>query len=242
MRLPDEIRIGRKPDILCHPPLDDGGSVTVRTLMGVVLCDCPDEIPVANAEVSVSWDGGTHARRARTDRHGRFELRDIPSGTYTVYVSGGRSVVYLPRTYEVRLSPQAATEGVTLKLRKDPQPPSPPVAEVIAAPIPVYPTEARAAGVEGKVTLRLTFSGNDLLSVDGEGAPTLVAAATEQVRAWKLRNVRVPFLVVTIQYRLLPGDCAADQRPSIVARFPTDIAITARRLQPCGGKRSPAGS
>jgi hypothetical protein len=93
----------------------------------------------------------------------------------------------------------------------------------------------RAAGIEGVVRLRLSTSGENVLDIKAESeSPILMRAASENLRTWILQESTVPVVPVTFTCKLEPGDCSADQQPTVIMRFPHEVEVTAKRPVKCG--------
>ena len=79
------------------------------------------------------------------------------------------------------------------------------------------------------------MSDNEVLDVNAEAESAVLAeAAVENVRTWSLSETTVPVVHVTFTYKLLPGDCSADQQSRVTMRFPGEVEVTAKRMVKCG--------
>jgi TonB family protein len=204
---------------------------------GSVRCACPDNPVIAGAEV-VLWKlprDGERVREVRTDARGYFRIGGVAAGTYLLDIAADD---HSRREVQVTVSQGASSRSIDALLEPTPPGPTPikPDALVRSAELATYPADARRSGVEGVVRLRLsTDSNGEVGDIDVDATmPELRRAALANVRTWDVFMI-APVLTITYTYRLLPGDCTADQQPRITMRFPHVVEVTARRTIPCGG-------
>jgi hypothetical protein len=175
-------------------------------------------------------------RLVNTDANGGFRADGLPPGEYRIEAGSRR---YFVTEYIVILEPGVAEEA-PLELPIRPAPESvPPVGAVVnSVLLPDYPREARLAGGEGAVRLRLSMTGDAVGDVNVESTnPLLGRLAAENARTWRFAFTTAPLIVINYRYRLLGGDCTPDQRPSITMRLPyaaeKEVEIVAKRIVPC---------
>jgi hypothetical protein len=167
-----------------------------------------------------------------TDLDGRFRASGLADGEYEVAVNP--SVDFSGKRYRLTLS-QSSTNAEPLDIRLVPFEEALPVASVRAAELPTFPVRAIELGVAGTAFVRLSMRGDAVADIDVEADhPLLGAAARATVSTWRFEGVKVPVLAITYQFELLPGDCSADQRPTITMRLPITVEIQAKRVVKCG--------
>jgi hypothetical protein len=221
------------PLVICDPSGPDASTaVVVREIAGRVRCACSGQQPVPDASVRVRvLSDVVHV--VPVNRDGRFR-KGVAPGTYRVEVNAAG---YEPWVGFVVIDPNA---GATLgDITLTPQAPrlayTPPSATVSSAMLAAYPVEARRSGLEGTVRLQLAIRNEAVVNVDAGSDDSIIArAAVQNARTWKFARSTVSVLPVTYTFRLLPGDCSPDQRPTITMSFPDRVELVAKRLIPCG--------
>src|SRR4051812_47309522 len=79
------------------------------------------------------------------------------------------------------------------------------VPTIAAAEIPLYPSLARAARIQGEVTLRVVTDGEKVAGVSVvEGQPMLARAAQDNVRTWRFIKHEPTAFVTKFKFNLLP--------------------------------------
>jgi Gram-negative bacterial TonB protein C-terminal len=94
---------------------------------------------------------------------------------------------------------------------------------VIGAAVPLYPPLARAASMQGTVTLVVVTNGDRVQSTKVvNGPPLLSAAAESNIRTWTFVEKSPQTFDVTYRY-VLSDRCEGN--PTIKIDFPTSVAI-----------------
>jgi hypothetical protein len=164
----------------------------ISRVAGQLICDMRVEIAPARCQLSfVRPKSRERPRRcARCARIPRA-LPDgptCPPGNYRLKI---RDRDYQSTDYRFTLQKGGSPEP--LEILVAPLPQYPPVPQVRSGSIPVYPTGALAAGIQGVVHLRLSFTGDRVIDVDADSDyPQLAAAAAANVRTWRFQTTTVP--------------------------------------------------
>ena len=96
---------------------------------------------------------------------------------------------------------------------------------VTAAALPFYPPGAAAAGVEGRVRVRVDLGSGQIMALDGR--PELGRDAERIIRTWRFETFDRPSVDVGVEYRLRSPECGADGRPFVAVRFPLSATVSA---------------
>lgn len=217
-------------------PMKEGGSTSA--MRGKVRCECPGAAGIAGAFLQINSENRRVSRSVRTDADGNFEVHDLRDGRYAVLVSGGG---YERQGFEVTLA--RASANVSLELGLSPEPPPAPATydpfqfEVRRGATPLYPLEARARGLEGSATARVSFIPTMVSDVDVYGSdPIFVRAARTAVESWDLLQLsNASLALLQFRYHLIPGDCGPSRDETTVhLKFSDQIDVTAKRVQKCG--------
>jgi TonB family protein len=167
-------------------------------------------------------------RRTRTDSNGSFVVGSLADGTYALELTAAG---FMPRLYRVRVAGGDTTAPLPLSLDQDPKW-FPEPAVVTHSKVPVYPIEARRRGIEGEVRIRVGENGSQISHVSGD--PLLAPAALAIVKSWQFKRPSDDAFEVLFEYRLTPGDCSGDDRPTVRLQFPQRVSVTAKRVIRCG--------
>lgn len=229
---PSEIVIQGVFQSLCHPPPPPIENLQLRIprLHGTVTCDCPGGQPIEKAWVAtdVPTRRGTRYVAVRTDPRGRFDFGNVPTGTYLLHVSAWG---YFDRSLLIVVDRQDGSAVAEVMLKVDEKYEPVPPASVRRAQAALYPEPARLQQVDGDVRVRIVSESRAELV---EGSPHLSEAALANARSWTfVQPPERPFEVL-YRYRLTPGECGANQNPTVTMRFPTEVEITAKRRIQCG--------
>jgi hypothetical protein len=101
---------------------------------------------------------------------------------------------------------------------------------VTGAAVPLYPPLARAASVQGTVTLVVVTNGDRVQSTKVVNGPSLLSAAAESnIRTWTL--VGKPPQTFEVTYRYVLSD-RCEGNPAVKIDFPTSVAICAKPNPP----------
>jgi TonB family protein len=106
---------------------------------------------------------------------------------------------------------------------------------VYAAAVPIYPSVARIANVQGIVRVRVATDGHGVISTSIENQdanPILARAAQENAQTWKFSAGQPIKFTVIYRYVLLAElkDIKSNANNSkVVLRFPTDVEILTQR-------------
>ena len=105
---------------------------------------------------------------------------------------------------------------------------------VIAGEMPLYPPVARAAKIEGTVTLAVTTDGQRVASVDEiSGPPILSRASRDNVVTWEFAPHPPQRFVTTFTYKRLDPPVCGVGNSSIVADLPSRVAVTTPTSSTC---------
>lgn len=105
---------------------------------------------------------------------------------------------------------------------------------LIAGELPLYPLMARAARIQGIVTIRVTTDGKNVTSIDHERGPTmLVKYARENVLTWKFADQKPTTFTTTFHYIIEePASCEYTNGTTVL-NLPQEARITVRELMTC---------
>lgn len=103
---------------------------------------------------------------------------------------------------------------------------------ITSAEVPLYPSIARLANVEGVVHVKITTDGHRVTTAQAEDGPKILAAAAEKnVQTWEFAPHQPTTFTVTYSYKLVTKLDAHENNPRVLLRLPTEIEIdTSRRL------------
>jgi hypothetical protein len=240
-QLPDSVEVvSRKFVTICDPALTTVElHEPISILAGHLTCRCASNEAMAGVRLSLLREGrlrGAAIRTVLSDSDGRFRIGGLLPGTYRLEIRDARLQMTDYRFV-------VATDGRPdpLEISIEPQATTKPVTQVTGGSIPIYPSRARAAGIEGTVNLRVSLRGDDVLDVDAESAnQELAAAAVSSVRTWRFRATTVPVVVIRFVYALDQGDCQQARGPVVVMDLPNTVTI--RAIGPCiAGRPSDPG-
>lgn len=101
---------------------------------------------------------------------------------------------------------------------------------VASAQVPLYPSVARLANVEGTVHLKITTDGHRVVSTQIEDGHKLLASlAEENVRTWQFSPHEPTTFTVNYTYKLVDNWKGDPNNPAVVLRFPTEVEVSTRR-------------
>jgi hypothetical protein len=101
---------------------------------------------------------------------------------------------------------------------------------VASAQVPLYPSVARLANVEGVVHLKVTTDGHRVISTQVEdGHKLLSAPADENVRTWRFSLHEPTTFTVTYRYKLVENWKGDPYNPTVVLRLPAEVEVSTRR-------------
>jgi TonB family protein len=115
-----------------------------------------------------------------------------------------------------------------------------------SAQVPLYPSVARIANVEGIVRLKVTTDGHRVISVQvADGHKLLSAPAEENIRTWQFSPHEPTTFTVTYTYKLVADLEAVQNNPRVLLKLPTEVEVDALRWPgtvdtPAEVKRNPA--
>jgi Gram-negative bacterial TonB protein C-terminal len=110
------------------------------------------------------------------------------------------------------------------------RPPQPNLPIVTGAAVPLYPPLARAASVQGTVTLVVVTNGDRVQATKVVNGHSLLSAAAESnIRTWTL--VGKPPQTFDVTYRYVLSD-RCEGNPAVKIDFPTSVAICAKPNPP----------
>jgi outer membrane biosynthesis protein TonB len=111
---------------------------------------------------------------------------------------------------------------------------------VYVAAVPIYPSVAHMANVQGVVRVKVITDGHAVVSTSVENQdvnPTLARAAQDNLQTWKFSAGEPTTFTVTYRYVLaakLKDIKSNASNSKVVIRFPTDVEVSAQRW-PEGG-------
>jgi hypothetical protein len=241
-RLPTFLEIQAPPtNVLCHEPY--GRGVVSESLplgpsfVARVVCDCPGLAGGSNTQVRVTpIPFGTGAPRTlSTDDEGLVRADGLPAGRYAVEVS---KESFGAASFEVVLDPRVPQRVIELRVEPAAWANLPPSPFATAVRLPTYPPGAVEKNVEGDATVRVSLADRIITDVNTvASSPLLELGARETARAWRFYGSGTTVYTIDVRYRLLPGDCQADQRTQVTVRLrplgSAAVDVLARRIVPC---------
>jgi hypothetical protein len=105
---------------------------------------------------------------------------------------------------------------------------------VAAAAMPLYPTIAVAARVEGVVKIRVTTNGKSVASLQTlSGSAMLVQEAKKDIQTWTFDQHSPTTFVTTFEYHFEDPPSCTYTNSEVTARLPLEVHVNIRRLQTC---------
>lgn len=105
---------------------------------------------------------------------------------------------------------------------------------VIDGKAPLYPVGARAARIQGVVSIKVKIDGERVISLTVEsGPPMLVRSAEENIRTWQFAKGKPATFVTIFQYVIEePSQCGYTNGSSTL-NLPTKVLIKVKGIQTC---------
>ena len=108
------------------------------------------------------------------------------------------------------------------------------VPRVTAAVMPLYPTLAVAARVQGIVKVRVTTNGKGVVSLETVSGPAmLVQYAKMNIQTWKFDQHKPTSFVTTFDYEFEDPPSCSYSNSNVSARLPLQVHVSIQRLQTC---------
>lgn len=105
---------------------------------------------------------------------------------------------------------------------------------VIAGKMPLYPTMARLARIQGVVKIKVKTDGEKVSSLDAEsGPPMLVRFAKENILTWEFVKHKPTTFVTTFEYVIEGPDQCIYTNGTSVLNLPLEVRISAKGLMTC---------
>lgn len=105
---------------------------------------------------------------------------------------------------------------------------------VSVAAVPMYPSTARVARIQGEVRIKVATDGKNVSSVAVEGGhPILAQAAQENIRTWKFEQHKPTTFVVKIIYEIEEKSTCSMDNGVVLMHLPSEIRITVTGIQTC---------
>jgi len=109
----------------------------------------------------------------------------------------------------------------------------PALPSITSAVVPLYPSIARAANVEGAVHVRVTTDGHRVAEAHVEDGQKILANAAEaNALTWQFASHEPTTFTVTYRYKLGTDLDAHENNPRVLLQLPSEIEIDASRRPP----------
>lgn len=152
---------------------------------------------------------GSYANRTAFDRYG--------------HMGGFRTKLVVREVVEFSPVPEDIVHPVFVGRPEIASPP-----RVQAGTLPQYPENARRAGIEGMVEMKVVVEGGEMKSVDRiSGDRILALASRAAIETWSFDSAYSGTFVSTFHYRLELRSLGANPNPTIVMQLPTSVRLTA---------------
>jgi len=97
--------------------------------------------------------------------------------------------------------------------------------------VPRYPVVARAGAIQGAVCLRIVTDGRQLVDVQVESGPAMLAAAAiANVMTWEFERHPPVTCLVVVRYLLTDETTSGPDFGVSVLRLPAEVTVSATRL------------
>lgn len=105
---------------------------------------------------------------------------------------------------------------------------------VLAGSMPLYPIMARAARIQGVVTIKVTIDGKKITSLEIEsGPPMLARSAKENILTWQFAEHKPTTFVTTFDYAFEETAECAYSNGTVILNLPQRVRVTAKQLKTC---------
>lgn len=105
---------------------------------------------------------------------------------------------------------------------------------VTSAAMPLYPTIAVAARVQGIVKIKVTTNGTSVVSLETVSGPAmLVESAKKNIKTWMFAPHKPTTFITTFEYSFKDPPSCTYTDSDVTARLPLEVHISIRQLQTC---------